>query len=79
NSCFHRPAAQLSNAQAALVAAVLPSPRKFNACAPSGYMLKRQGAIMTQMRMIGDQFDPAVRESTAKRIEQEKRGRRKSR
>lgn len=80
-ACFKHEAGRLSQAECALIAAVLPKPRSFNACAPSGYMRKRQGDIQRQMRLLGDVFDPAVMERTRERIEQEEeaeaRGRRK--
>lgn len=40
---FKKPAARLSAGEAALIAASLPNPRKFNSGKPSPYMLKRQG------------------------------------
>lgn len=65
--CFHRSASALTPERSALIAAVLPLPRKFNACAPSGYVQRRQNWILTQMNNLGDLFDPKVRE----RIDQE--------
>lgn len=62
NSCWSSRPAKLSVAQCALIAAVLPKPRKFNACAPSGYIRRRQGAIQAQMRALGDVFDPAIQQ-----------------
>lgn len=59
--CFHRPAAQLNAPQAALVAAVLPAPRRYNACSPSGYLRGRQAWILRQMDQLGNLMDPAVR------------------
>ena len=70
-SCFKHEASRLTSSECALIAAVLPSPRKFNACAPSGYMRKRQGDIQRQMRLLGDVFDPVVMQRTRERIEQE--------
>lgn len=70
-SCFKHEASRLSQAECALIAAVLPKPRSFNACAPSGYMRKRQGDIQRQMRLLGDVFDPAVIERTRERIAKE--------
>lgn len=46
---FGRTPAQLSNAQAALLAAVLPSPRRFHADRPSAYLRERQRWILAQM------------------------------
>lgn len=49
---FGRPAAQLTRANCALVAATLPNPLKFSSLNPSRYMLSRQTAIMKQMKHI---------------------------
>jgi len=76
-TCFKHDASRLSTAECALIAAVLPLPRKFNACAPSGYMRKRQGDIQRQMRLLGDVFDPAVMERTRERIRKEEEQERK--
>ena len=43
---FHKKAKTLSNAQAALVASVLPNPIKFKIDKPSAYILRRQRKIM---------------------------------
>lgn len=69
--CFHRSAASLTPEQCALVAAVVPRPRRFNACSPSGYVQGRRTAILRQMRNIGDQMDPAVRERIGEQLEKE--------
>ncbi len=47
---FGREAKHLTRANCALIAATLPNPLKFSSRAPSRYMLKRQTAIMQQMR-----------------------------
>lgn len=49
---FGRSAAKLTRANCALIAATLPNPLKFSSLSPSRYMLKRQTAIMKQMRHI---------------------------
>jgi monofunctional biosynthetic peptidoglycan transglycosylase len=49
---FHKPAAQLTRGEAALIAAALPNPRKRNPAAPSAYMLKRQARILDLMNKI---------------------------
>ena len=49
---FGRRAITLTRPNCALVAATLPNPLKYNSKEPSAYMLKRQTAIMTQMRHI---------------------------
>lgn len=49
---FGRPAEKLTRANCALIAATLPNPLKFSSRSPSRYMLKRQTAIMKQMKHI---------------------------
>lgn len=46
---FKKHAYQLSRSEAALIAATLPNPRRFNSARPSKYMLKRQAAILSLM------------------------------
>jgi monofunctional biosynthetic peptidoglycan transglycosylase len=55
---FHKPAARLSAPDAALLAAVLPSPKRFRVTAASTYVRKRQQWILGQMRAIAK--DPAI-------------------
>ena len=50
---FGRSAESISPPQAAMLAAVLPSPRRFRADAPSGYLRGRQEWILRQMRQLG--------------------------
>jgi len=50
---FGKPARRLTPSEAALLAAVLPNPRRFHANAPSEYVRGRQGWILNQMRMLG--------------------------
>ena len=50
---FGRSAGALNPGQAALLAAVLPNPRRFRADAPSGYLRGRQEWILRQMRQLG--------------------------
>ncbi|MBS1205810.1 MAG: mtgA [Proteobacteria bacterium] len=50
---FHKPASRLTMAEAALLAAVLPNPIRFQAAAPSGYVRSRQVWILRQMRQLG--------------------------
>ena len=49
---FHCEARELTRNQCALIAATLPNPLRFNSAKPSGYVLRRQTAIMHQMRNI---------------------------
>lgn len=50
---FRRPAKDLTREQAALLAAVLPSPKRFRVEAPSAYVKRRQAWILGQMRSLG--------------------------
>jgi monofunctional glycosyltransferase len=50
---FGKRAARLSAPDAALLAAVLPSPKRLRANAPSRYVLSRQDWILAQMRGLG--------------------------
>jgi monofunctional biosynthetic peptidoglycan transglycosylase len=50
---FHEPAARLTRAEAALLAAVLPNPRRLLVAAPSHYVEQRRAWIMTQMEALG--------------------------
>lgn len=50
---FHTPVARLNRYQAALLAAVLPNPRRFRADAPSNYVLRRRDWIADQMESLG--------------------------
>jgi monofunctional glycosyltransferase len=50
---FRKPAARLDNENAALLAAVLPSPKRMRVNAPSRYMKYRQRQIVGQMRSLG--------------------------
>jgi monofunctional biosynthetic peptidoglycan transglycosylase len=49
---FGVPASGLSASQAALLAAVLPNPRRLSAARPSDYVRSRQAWILTQMRLL---------------------------
>ncbi len=50
---FHTDAAALTQAQAALLAAVLPNPKKLHAERPSAYVARRADAISEQMTALG--------------------------
>lgn len=50
---FHKPAARLSSSDAALLAAVLPNPRRYHADNPSPWLLSRRDWILGQMRDLG--------------------------
>jgi monofunctional glycosyltransferase len=50
---YHKPAARLTAAEAARMAAVLPNPKRLRIDAPSKYVLHRQEQIEAQMRVLG--------------------------
>lgn len=50
---FDRPASRLGRYEAALLAAVLPSPRRLRVDRPSGYVRGRQAWILAQMARLG--------------------------
>lgn len=52
-SYFRKDAAALSAAEAARLAAVLPSPRRYSAARPGPYVQRRTRAIQRQMRYMG--------------------------
>lgn len=49
---FKRPASKLSRSQAAVIAAVLPNPRRWNPARPTGYIKGRQSWILRQMNNL---------------------------
>jgi monofunctional biosynthetic peptidoglycan transglycosylase len=63
---FNTSAKDLSRHHAALLAAVLPSPRKFSAKKPSAYVLKRQAWILGQMENWGGELKYAEEEAEKK-------------
>jgi monofunctional biosynthetic peptidoglycan transglycosylase len=50
---FSRPASAVTREQAALLAAVLPNPLRFQANRPSAYVIKRRNEILGQMAQLG--------------------------
>jgi monofunctional glycosyltransferase len=50
---FRKPASALSRSQSALIAAVLPNPRKWNPASPTSYLVNRQQWILWNMGNIG--------------------------
>ena len=51
-SHFGKKAFQLTDKEAALIAASLPNPIRFNSAKPSPYLLRRQGQILSLMAKI---------------------------
>lgn len=50
---FSKPASRLTASESALIAATLPTPRRFNSAKPSPYIQKRKCAILDLMEKIG--------------------------
>ena len=50
---FKKPASKLSISQAALLAAVLPNPKRYSVVKPSGYVRGRQNWIIRQINSLG--------------------------
>jgi monofunctional biosynthetic peptidoglycan transglycosylase len=50
---FHKPASRLTRGDAAVLAAVLPSPERLSAGAPSRYVQQRRDWILNQMQALG--------------------------
>lgn len=50
---FRKPAARLSAQESALLAAVLPNPRRLRVAAPSAYVRRRQAWIARQVQQLG--------------------------
>jgi monofunctional biosynthetic peptidoglycan transglycosylase len=50
---FKKPAIKLTISQAALLAAILPNPKKYSAVKPSGYVRGRQNWIIRQINSLG--------------------------
>ncbi|HPD54882.1 MAG TPA: transglycosylase domain-containing protein, partial [Bacteroidia bacterium] len=46
---FHKPAARLTNREAALLAAVLPNPRKWSPARPTAYIQRKASRIVRFM------------------------------
>lgn len=58
---FHRPATALDAQQAALLAGVLPEPRREHPDHPSAYLLARAADIRQQMRLLGNGYLDGLR------------------
>lgn len=54
---FKKDASQISSTEAALLASILPSPRKYSAVNPSGFVRGRQSWTMGQMNHWGGKLD----------------------
>lgn len=69
---FNKHAEKLSVKEAALIAATLPNPRRFNSAKPSAYLLKRQSQIVSLMGKI-IQIDFGKKDKENKKPSEKKR------
>ena len=51
--CFYKSAKSLTRPQAALIAAVLPNPRRWSPAKPTGYISQRKNWIVRNMNNLG--------------------------
>lgn len=49
---FHKPAKKLSRSEAALIAAILPNPRKWSASKPTPYIVRKKNWILAHMNAV---------------------------
>jgi monofunctional biosynthetic peptidoglycan transglycosylase len=56
---FRKSAANISKAEAATLAAILPNPRRFSAVRPDAFVSSRRGWILNQMILWGGELDYA--------------------
>ena len=72
---FGKSAEKLSRGEAAVLAAVLPSPRRYSAVSPSGYVRRRQSWILRQMSnlvSLEEVLHPKTEEATKKKKSRKK-------
>lgn len=53
---FHKPAQNLTQSEAALLAAILPNPIRYKADNPTMFVKRKQRWIMTQMNLLGKSY-----------------------
>lgn len=77
--CFKRPASKLMPSQAALIAVLLPSPRRYSCSSPGPFAERRRQWVVRNMNNLGDLMDPDVREANRRAQErsEERKARRK--
>ena len=63
---FKKPAAQLSPEEAAVLAAMLPSPRKRNPRRPSGKLLARSAEVLELYGLYGQLAEPRLEDARAR-------------
>lgn len=67
-SHFGKPAQRLNSREVALLAAVLPNPRRFNASAPSGYVASRATTLNERMDQLGPDAVSCLHQSDFERL-----------
>jgi len=66
-SFYKKEASKMTRSESALIAAVLPNPRKFSIQNPSSYTLKRQKWVLRQMKYWDNKLDYESKASPAKK------------
>ena len=72
--CFGRRARDLGMSQAALIAVILPSPRRYDCKRPGSFTQQRQQWVIRNMINIGDVLDPEFRKKVQE-VEERKKAR----
>ena len=68
---YKKPAQKMGKAECALIAAVLPNPRRFSIKNPSNYTKKRQRWVLNQMRYWNNVLDYQSKENPSVKNEKE--------
>lgn len=72
---FGKSAKYLSREEAALIAAILPNPRRYSAKKPGAYVQARQQFILRQMNNLGGKLDYGKRENSDEKKKPDKKKR----
>ena len=77
---YQKSANKLTQEQAALIAASLPAPRRYNPANPTAYIRSRQQKILRLMKQIGTvQLDKKSKKETEKKVGEKKQTKKNSR
>ena len=76
-SCFGRGADKLTQGQAAAIAVLLPSPRRYSCRNPGPHTRAQQAWVVRNMNNLGDLMDPAVRARYREELERKEARRQK--
>lgn len=78
NQFFNKSAVSLTKSEAALIAAVLPNPRKWSPAKPTAYNMKRQAFVLKQMALWGGVLNYEVKQEEEPEKKSAKRKKKKS-